>query len=57
VETMKELRVGVCYNPSLGLTTKASGCKVAGQKKSLGVMPHAPRSARECEGIDPHILK
>jgi len=24
--------------------TKARGCKVVGQKGSLGVMPHAPRS-------------
>jgi len=37
--------------------TKARGCKVASQEGSLGVMPHAPRSARECEGIGPHIPK
>jgi len=37
--------------------TKAKGGKVAGQERSLGVMPHAPKSARECEGIDPHTLK
>jgi hypothetical protein len=43
-----------CRNPSLGLATKAGGCKVAGQEGSPGVMPHAPESARECEGIDPH---
>jgi hypothetical protein len=23
----------------------------------MGVMPHAPKSARECEGIDPHTPK
>jgi len=37
--------------------TKARGCKVAGQKRSPGVMSHAPGSARECKGIDPHIPK
>ncbi len=28
-----------------------------GQEGSSGVMPHAPGSARECEGIDLHIPK
>jgi hypothetical protein len=37
--------------------TKARACKVAGQEGSLGVRVHAPRSARECEGIDPHTPK
>jgi hypothetical protein len=46
-----------CRNLSLRLTTKARGCKVVGQEGSLGVMPHAPESARECEGIDPHTPK
>ncbi len=40
-----------CYNPSLGLATKA------GQEGSPRVMPHAPGSAKECEGIDPHTPK
>ncbi len=44
----------ICHNPSLGLATKARGCKVAGQEGRPGVMSHAPESARECEGIDPH---
>ncbi len=35
----------VCCNPSLGLVIKARGCKVAGQKKDLGITSHAPRSA------------
>jgi hypothetical protein len=48
---------GECHNLSLGLVTKARGYKVAGQERSLGVMLHAPVSARECEGIDPHIPK
>ncbi len=46
-----------CRNPSLGLATKARGCKVAGQEGSPGAMPHAPKSAREREGIDLHIPK
>ncbi len=37
--------------------TKARGCKVAGQEGSLGLMLHAPKIARECEGIDPHTPK
>jgi hypothetical protein len=28
-----------------------------GQEGSPGVMPHAPGSARKCEGIDPHTPK
>jgi len=52
----KVLVVG-CRNPNFGLATKARGCKVVSHKGSLGVMPHAPRSARECEGINPHTPK
>jgi len=37
--------------------TKAKGCKVAGQKGSPRIMLHVPGSAKECEGIDPHIPK
>ncbi len=43
-----------CHNPSLGLATKARGCKVASQEGRPRVMPHAPGNARECEGIDLH---
>jgi len=43
--------------PSLGLATKARAYKVTGQEGSLGVRPHAPGSARLCEGIDPHSPK
>jgi hypothetical protein len=46
-----------CRNPSLGLVTKARGCKVAGQEKSPGVMSHSPGNARKCEGIDLHTPK
>jgi len=49
--------VGFCHNPNLGLATKARGYKVAGQEGSSGVMLHAPRSVRECEGINPHTPK
>jgi len=42
-----------CRNPSLGLATKAKGaCKVASQEENLRVIPHVPKSAKECEGID-----
>jgi hypothetical protein len=47
----------MCRNPSLGLVTKARGCKVVGQEGSLGGMPHAPGNARECEGIGFHTPK
>ncbi len=54
---LSKIRVVVSCNPSLRLMTKARGCKVAGQEGSSRVMPHAPRSARECEGIGPHTPK
>jgi len=44
----------ICHNLSLGFATKAMAYKVVGQE---GVMPHAPGSARECEGIDLHTPK
>ncbi len=44
-------------NPNLGFATKAGGCKVTSQEGSPGFMPHAPGSARKCEGIDPHTPK
>ncbi len=47
----------MCRNLSLGLVTKARGCKVAGQEGSMGVMLHALGNARKCEGIDPHTPK
>jgi len=46
-----------CLNPSLGLTTKAGACKVAGQEGSLGVTHHAPESVGKCEGMNPHTPK
>jgi len=37
--------------------TKVRGYKVVSQEGSSGVMPHAPRSARDCEGIGSYIPK
>jgi hypothetical protein len=51
------MNLHICRNPSLGLATKARGCKVVGQEKSPGPMSHAPGSAKECERIDPHTPK
>jgi len=42
---------------ALGSRPRQKACKVVGQEGSLGVMLHAPRSARKCEGIDPHTPK
>jgi hypothetical protein len=39
-----------CYNPSLGLATKARGYKVVGQERK-------PGSERKCEGMNLHIPK
>jgi hypothetical protein len=44
-------------NPNLGLATKARACEGAGQEGSPGITFHAPGSARECEGMNPHIPK
>jgi hypothetical protein len=46
-----------CHNPSLGFATKARACKNAGQEGSPGVTFHAPGSAKECEGMNPHTPK
>ncbi len=46
-----------CRNPSLGLATKARGCKVAGQEGDSKVTSHALGSAKECEGMNPHTHK
>jgi hypothetical protein len=47
----------MCHNLSLGLTTKAKVCKVGGQKGSPGVTSHAPKNAKECEGMNSHTCK
>jgi hypothetical protein len=39
-------------NPNLGLMIKARTYKVAGQEGSSRGTSHAPRSAKECEGMN-----
>jgi hypothetical protein len=46
-----------CHNLSLRLATKARANKSPGQKGSLEVTFHAPGSAKECEGMNPHTPK
>jgi hypothetical protein len=46
-----------CCNPSFGFATKARAYKVAGQEGNVGVTLHAPRSVRECEGMNLHTPK
>jgi hypothetical protein len=46
-----------CHNFGLGFATKARAWKVTDQEGSLGVTSHAPRNAKECEGMNPHIPK
>jgi hypothetical protein len=52
--TSKDLK---CRNPNLGLVTKARTCKVASQDRSPRVTSHTLRSAKECEGVNPHTPK
>ncbi len=47
----------LCHNLNFGITTKARACKGASQERSLGVKLHAPRSAKEHEGVNPHTPK
>jgi len=49
--------VGTYRNPSLGLATKAKGLQGYEPKGSTRVTLHAPSNVRECEGVNPHILK
>jgi len=37
--------------------TEARAYKLVGQEGSLGVTSHAPGSAKECEGMNPHTPK
>jgi len=39
-----------CNNPSIGIATKARGCKVVGQERK-------PGSERKCEGMNLHTPK
>jgi hypothetical protein len=55
VKTMEGKKV--CYNPSLGLATKARAYKGVDQEGSPGVTSHAPKSVGKCEGMNPHTPK
>jgi hypothetical protein len=54
---MFRIQLLVCRNPNLGLVTKARAYKGACQEVSPGVTSHDPRSAKECEGMNPHTTK
>jgi hypothetical protein len=43
-----------CRNPNLGLVTRVEGLQGCGPRGSLGVIPHALGSVRDCEGMNPH---
>jgi hypothetical protein len=47
----------MCWNPSLGLATKAKACKGASQEGSPWFTFHAPGSVGECEGMNLHNPK
>jgi len=47
----------VCHNPNLGLATKGRVYKRAKQEGDSGDTPYTLRSARECEGMNPHTPK
>jgi hypothetical protein len=53
----KLFTIGYCCNPNLGFVTKTRGCKVSSQEKDPWVTSHAPESAKECEGMNPHTPK
>jgi len=46
-----------CRNPSVGLAIKARACKGASQVWGSRVTFHAPRSAKEGEGMNPYTPK
>jgi len=46
-----------CCNPSLGLATKGASLQGCGPRTKLGVTFHAPKSVRECEGMNRHTPK
>ncbi len=50
-------KVCKCYNPNLGLVTKARACKGVGQEGSSRVTSHVLGSVGECEGMNPHTPK
>ncbi len=46
-----------CRNPNLGIATKARAYKRARQEGDSGNTSSTPRSARECERLNPHTPK
>jgi hypothetical protein len=46
-----------CHNPNLRLATKARACKRARQEGDPGGTSYTPKSARECERMNPHTPK
>ncbi len=51
------VKTPMCCNLNLGLTTKVTACKGAGQEGNLGITSHAFGSGRDCEGMNPHTPK
>ncbi len=47
----------LCHNLNLKLTTQARACEGVGQEGSPRVTFHAPGSAKEREGMNPHTPK
>jgi hypothetical protein len=46
-----------CYNPNLGLVTKAKACKGGSQEWTPGIIFHAPGNVGERKGMNPHTPK
>jgi hypothetical protein len=44
----------LCCVSNLELATKTKHCKGASQEWSPGIIIHAPKSVRKCEGMNPH---
>jgi hypothetical protein len=42
---------------TMGSRPRQGACKGVNQKWNLGVTFHAPKSGRECEGMNPHTPK
>jgi hypothetical protein len=57
VDDANRLFNGNCHNPNLRFGTKTRACEGASEEGSLGVTCHAPRSAKECEGMNLHTPK
>jgi hypothetical protein len=53
----RQLKEGVCHNPSLGLATKARGLQGCKPRGTLGRHFTCFWECKECEGMNPHIHK